>query len=72
MRLPPRNLDGSHLGLEKNIWKIKASHDAYDKSFGVVHERQINYSHQNNKLIGCEKLIKNGYKVENLIEFPGH
>ncbi len=21
---------------------------------------------------GCDKLIKNGYKVENLIEFPGH
>ena len=21
---------------------------------------------------GCEKLIKSGYKVENLIEFPGH
>ena len=21
---------------------------------------------------GCEKLIKNNYKVENLIEFPGH
>ena len=23
-------------------------------------------------LNGCDKLIKNGYKVENLIEFPGH
>jgi len=21
---------------------------------------------------GCEKLIKKNYKVENLIEFPGH
>ena len=21
---------------------------------------------------GCDKLIKSGYKVENLIEFPGH
>ena len=21
---------------------------------------------------GCDKLIKNGYKIENLIEFPGH
>ena len=21
---------------------------------------------------GCEKLIKNGYKVENLMDFPGH
>ena len=21
---------------------------------------------------GCDKLIKQGYKVENLIEFPGH
>ena len=21
---------------------------------------------------GCDNLVKNGYKVENLIEFPGH
>ena len=28
---------------EKNFWLIKASHDAYSKSYGAVHERQIQF-----------------------------
>ena len=28
---------------EKNFWQIKASHDAYSKSNGVIHEREIQY-----------------------------
>ncbi len=43
---------------EKNYWLIKASHDAYSKSNGIIHERQIQYFNDNNKLEGCEKLIK--------------
>ena len=44
---------------EKNFWFIKASHDAYVKSNGVTHERQLSYTHNQFKLEGCEKLIKN-------------
>ena len=43
---------------EKNFWFIKASHDAYSKSNGVIHERQLQYFHENCKLVGCDKLIK--------------
>ncbi len=51
---------------EKDFWFIKASHNAYSKSNGVVHERQIKYFHIDNKLIGCDKIIKNkNFKVSN-------
>ena len=43
---------------EKNFWYIKASHDAYLKSNGVIHERQLKYFHEKYKLVGCDKLIK--------------
>ena len=43
---------------EKNLWLIKSSHDAYSKSVGIVHERQIQYFHDNHRLEGCDKLIK--------------
>ena len=43
---------------EKNFWLIKASHDAYSKSYGVVHERQIQFFHNSQKLEGYDKLIK--------------
>ena len=46
------------INLEDKIWFIKASHDAYLKSNGVIHERQINYFTDKFKLIGCDKLIK--------------
>ena len=43
---------------EKNFWFIKASHDAYSRSNGVIHERQLRYFHDGYKLEGCDKLIK--------------
>ncbi len=43
---------------EKNFWSIKASHDAYARSNGVIHERQIKYYFENFKLEGCDKLFK--------------
>tara|TARA_B100001121_G_scaffold151816_1_gene132736 strand:+ start:1233 stop:2864 length:1632 start_codon:yes stop_codon:yes gene_type:complete len=42
----------------KDFWQIKASHDAYLKSYGVIHERQLTYTHDVNKLEGRDKLIK--------------
>ena len=46
------------INLEDKIWFIKASHDAYLKSNGVIHERQINYFTDKFKLQGYDKLIK--------------
>ena len=43
---------------EDKFWFIKVSHDAYSKSNGVIHERQIKYFNENFKLVGCDKLIK--------------
>ena len=43
---------------EKNYSIIKASHDAYSKSDGVIHERQIKYFHEIYRLEGCDKLLK--------------
>ena len=44
--------------VEKNYWNISASHDGYNKQYGVVHERQIEFFPENNKFIGQDKLIK--------------
>jgi len=43
---------------EKNFYFIKASHDAYSKSYGVIHERQLYFNHNEFTLRGCDKLIK--------------
>ncbi len=43
---------------EEKFWLIRASHDAYSKSYGVIHERQLCYHHDNYKLEGYDKLIK--------------
>ena len=43
---------------EKNFWIIKASHDAYSKSYGLIHERKISYFHDIHRLEGCDRLIK--------------
>ena len=44
--------------LEKNYWKVKASHDGYIKDYGVIHERQIEFFPEVNKFIGHDKLLK--------------
>ena len=43
---------------EKDFWLIKASHDAYTKSFGVIHQRQIYFFHNEQKIQGYDKLVK--------------
>ena len=43
---------------EKNYWCIKAAHDGYNKKYGIIHERQIEFFNENNKFVGNDKLIK--------------
>jgi len=43
---------------EKNYWKIIASHDGYNKDYGIIHERQIEFFPEANKFIGHDKLLK--------------
>ena len=42
---------------EKNYWSIKSAHDGYNKKYGVIHERQIEFFTEKNKFIGTDKLI---------------
>ena len=44
--------------MEKNYWNICASHDGYNKRYGVIHEREIEFFPENYKFIGKDKLIK--------------
>ena len=44
--------------MEKNYWNICASHDGYNKRYGVIHEREIEFFPENYKFIGKDKLLK--------------
>jgi len=43
---------------EKNIMEVSASHNAYQKKYGIIHERKLKFYSENNKLFGEDKLIK--------------
>ena len=43
---------------EKNFWSIHSSHDGYQKKYGIVHQRKIEFYPEKNILIGKDKLIK--------------
>jgi uncharacterized heparinase superfamily protein len=44
--------------MEKNYWNICASHDGYNKKYGVIHEREIEFFPENYKFVGQDKLLK--------------
>ena len=44
--------------IEKNYWNISASHDGYNKRYGIINERQIEFFPENNKFVGQDKLLK--------------
>ena len=43
---------------QKNFWSIKGSHNGYQKEFGIIHERTIEFIPESNKFLGKDKLIK--------------
>ena len=43
---------------EDNYWKISASHDGYQKKFGIIHEREIEFYPEQKKFIGYDKLVR--------------
>tara|TARA_S200000501_G_scaffold120222_1_gene113052 strand:- start:2190 stop:3815 length:1626 start_codon:yes stop_codon:yes gene_type:complete len=49
---------------EKNYWKISASHDGYLQKFGTIHEREIEFYPEQNKLVGYDKLLRKDPKKE--------
>ncbi len=50
--------------IKKNIisedlfWSLKGSHDGYQKKYGIIHERTIEFYPDKNNFIGLDKLIK--------------
>ena len=44
--------------MEKNYWSICSSHDGYNKRYGIIHERKMEFFPENNKFIGSDKLLK--------------
>ena len=43
---------------EKNYWKVSASHDGYQKKYGSIHERAIEFYPEQMIFIGLDKIIK--------------
>jgi len=43
---------------EKNHWILNAAHDGYQKKYGVIHDRTIEFIPELNKFIGKDKLLK--------------
>ena len=48
----------SNIVFQKNFWSIKGSHNGYQKEFGIIHERAIEFFPESNKFLGKDKLIK--------------
>tara|TARA_B100000131_G_scaffold65584_1_gene61941 strand:- start:970 stop:2601 length:1632 start_codon:yes stop_codon:yes gene_type:complete len=44
--------------IEKSNWKISASHDGYQKKYGIIHKRELEYLIDNNTLTGKDFLLK--------------
>jgi len=51
--------------IEKDYWNINAAHDGYNKRYGIIHKRQIEFFPEKNKFIGLDKII-NKKKFKNL------
>ena len=43
---------------KNNFWSIKGSHDGYLSKYGVIHERNVEFYPEENKIIGKDKFIK--------------
>ena len=43
--------------LEKNYWKINASHDGYYKKYSTTHEREIEFYPEQFKFVGTDKIL---------------
>ena len=44
--------------IEKNFWKINASHDGYLKKYNSIHEREIEFYPEQMIFKGLDKIIK--------------
>ena len=57
---------------QKNFWSIKGSHNGYQKEFGIIHERAIEFFPESNKFLGKDKLIKKKNYIPTSFEIRFH
>ncbi len=57
---------------QKNFWSIKGSHNGYQKEFGIIHEREIEFFPESNKFLGKDKLIKKKNYIPTSFEIRFH
>ena len=43
---------------EKNYWSVNASHDGYNKRFGITHNRKLDFLHDDPKILGIDTIFK--------------
>ena len=51
-------ISNKNIVLEKNFWRLRGAHDGYQKKYGVIHERELEFFPEVSKLTGKDKLIK--------------
>ena len=52
--------------LDKELWSLKGSHNGYQKNYGVIHDRELNFFPLINKLVGKDTIFKkNNFKSTN-------
>ena len=62
----------NNIVFEKNFWSIKASHNGYQKEFGTIHERTLEFFPESNKILGKDKLIKKNNYISASYEIRFH
>ena len=53
-------------------WSISASHDGYNKKFGIIHSRKIDYFSDEEKFVGIDKILKKKKQKSNNFEIRFH
>ena len=62
----------NNMAFEKNFWSIKGSHNGYQKEFGTIHERTLEFFPESNKILGKDKLIKKKNYIPTSFEIRFH
>ena len=62
----------NNIVFEKNFWSIKGSHNGYQKEFGTIHERTLEFFPESNKILGKDKLIKKKNYISTSFEIRFH
>ena len=62
----------SNIIFQKNFWSIKGSHNGYQKEFGTIHERTLEFFPESNKILGKDKLIKKKNYISTSFEIRFH